>query len=345
MNSQNEKVILEKPPVQNAFWISPNGKTLTVTHSTHIKKVCENPVGFGLQENALKAAFDKYNEPYGFEGYAREAIIKMLIHNGFIRIREYYRPNAYWSVNISRLNRRTKDYIKQLAKIIYDSRHSFHEEFIITQPEKPEIRLTLLEILMDRLEKDFLKPLPDRIFMLKNVDSFSPGQKPQRQKRFSENWSIAPKTPEELFHRSFLKIQPFASNAETPKKPSPDLNEIEKSLDYKQELTKLRKELAAYRGKKWSFNGKNWQLCHILLKKWKSKTGINCFGIGEISGRLPAEWLDFIDRALDFIQRYDPDFEIHQIKIKFGELRFYVETALDLEDFKNEISQAFYAEG
>lgn len=35
-------------------------------------------------------------------------------------------------------------------------------------------------------------------------------------------------------------------------------------------------------------------------------------------------WLDILDKVLEICVEADPDFEIHQIKLKFGGIRFYV---------------------
>lgn len=39
---------------------------------------------------------------------------------------------------------------------------------------------------------------------------------------------------------------------------------------------------------------------------------------------LPENWLNIIDELLELFIKNDPEFEIHQIKIKFGGVRFYV---------------------
>ena len=36
------------------------------------------------------------------------------------------------------------------------------------------------------------------------------------------------------------------------------------------------------------------------------------------------EWMDILDKIVELCIENDPDFEIHQIKLKFGGIRFYV---------------------
>jgi hypothetical protein len=72
-----------------AFWISPTGKIIEV-RSTHIREVIDNPELFGLELSKIKELYLTFNEPLGFEGKARDIIMKELILNRWIRIR--WRP-------------------------------------------------------------------------------------------------------------------------------------------------------------------------------------------------------------------------------------------------------------
>lgn len=86
-----------------AFWITPSGKVLDCGAKTNIAYVCDAPRKFGIKEQEVQSAYDKYGEPYGFEGKAREEVLRKVIANGFIRIRKY--KNLY-SVNVQTYNRR-----------------------------------------------------------------------------------------------------------------------------------------------------------------------------------------------------------------------------------------------
>ena len=52
------------------------------------------------------------------------------------------------------------------------------------------------------------------------------------------------------------------------------------------------------------------------------------FAIGDIT---PKEWIDVLNEVLDKLIESDPKFEINQIKVKFGGIRFYVNSEV-IED-------------
>lgn len=87
-------------PISTAgYWISPNNHFFTVEQ--HIFSVCDFPECFGTDASALRAVFKRFGEPYRTELKAREAIIKMLVRNGWIRLRHYIRrPSDQWTVNM-----------------------------------------------------------------------------------------------------------------------------------------------------------------------------------------------------------------------------------------------------
>jgi hypothetical protein len=45
-------------------------------------------------------------------------------------------------------------------------------------------------------------------------------------------------------------------------------------------------------------------------------------------------WMDILDEIVELCTEADPDFEIHQIKLKFGGIRFYVYSEI-IEDIHN----------
>lgn len=81
-----------------AFWISPGGEILGVGTS-HISKIIDTPERFGLTMDYLKAVYKDYGEPLGFEGKARNIIVREIISRGWIRLRRY--PNKYWEINLA----------------------------------------------------------------------------------------------------------------------------------------------------------------------------------------------------------------------------------------------------
>lgn len=83
---------------------------------------------------------------------------------------------------------------------------------------------------------------------------------------------------------------------------NPYLDEL-KSIDYSKQS-------------EWSFD-KN------LLSKWKSHIPKGWYGFD--LGGTPPVWSKIIDEFLDELVKVDPSLEIHQIKLKFGGIRFYVQ--------------------
>ena len=60
-----------------------------------------------------------------------------------------------------------------------------------------------------------------------------------------------------------------------------------------------------------------------LREKWKAHTPPRWYGFA-IGRPCPDSWFSIIDEFLDYLLTCDPNFEIHQIKMKFGRLCFYV---------------------
>jgi len=77
--------------------ISPNGEIVSVG-DTHIDAIIKNPSKFGLSASEIEKTYEKYNEPMGIEGKAREEIIINVVKRGWIRVRRY--RNDGYSVNI-----------------------------------------------------------------------------------------------------------------------------------------------------------------------------------------------------------------------------------------------------
>jgi hypothetical protein len=92
-----------------AYWISPDGKILTVGQ-THIREVLDNPAAFGTTPEELEAAYKKFGEKNGIEGKARGEIMTALLERGWIRIRYHDRRDAY-SIELNTLSTKRKDYL------------------------------------------------------------------------------------------------------------------------------------------------------------------------------------------------------------------------------------------
>ena len=89
-----------------AYWISPRGEVVEVT-TNHIDVVIKNPAKFGLKIDQIQAVYDKFDEPLGQEGKAREEIIVALVKKGYIRVRKY--GNQGYSLNIGKMTKKVKD--------------------------------------------------------------------------------------------------------------------------------------------------------------------------------------------------------------------------------------------
>lgn len=89
-----------------AYWISPYGQVVEVG-TNHINLIIANPKKFGYTKEKIKEVYDKYGEPLGVEGKAREEIISDVVSKGWIRVRRY--GNKGYSVNINQMTKKVKD--------------------------------------------------------------------------------------------------------------------------------------------------------------------------------------------------------------------------------------------
>ena len=80
-----------------------------------------------------------------------------------------------------------------------------------------------------------------------------------------------------------------------------------------------------------------------LSKKYKDNIPNGWYGFS-IGNPTPMNWYIAIDKIVDFLIKKDPDFEIHQIKMKFGGIRFYCESELivDIFDISRAIENTLY---
>lgn len=73
-------------PRTEAYWLSPHSKIIPVKMK-HIRTILDEPETFGLSREFVMGEFDQFHEKYGFEGFAREAIMLDLLRRGWIRVR------------------------------------------------------------------------------------------------------------------------------------------------------------------------------------------------------------------------------------------------------------------
>ena len=116
----------------NAYWISPKAEIFCVS-ITHIKYIMDNPKSFLFSYDKIVKVFEEYNESIGFEGKARDTIMKELITNGWIRIRK---NRNYWTVQMNQWNEGNQSIIKQFTSAMINCGHSsFTEIRILTITE------------------------------------------------------------------------------------------------------------------------------------------------------------------------------------------------------------------
>jgi hypothetical protein len=87
-----------KLPVSDAYWISPAGKIFDVGQ-IHIVTITENPEAFGLTRPEIDAVYEKYGEPIGSEGKARDEIMVKLIEERWIRVRRIPKQDV-WTIQV-----------------------------------------------------------------------------------------------------------------------------------------------------------------------------------------------------------------------------------------------------
>jgi hypothetical protein len=106
-------------PKADAYWISPTGKVLPVG-TLHIDEVIINPVAYSFSREEIEKIYEKYGEPIGLEGKAREEIMRMLLKRGWIRIR-YIPRNDLWSIQCFNLRSSQQDYLFRWAEDLTDN--------------------------------------------------------------------------------------------------------------------------------------------------------------------------------------------------------------------------------
>lgn len=106
-----------------AYWIKDN-KIIDIKDIKHITFLLKCPQDFGFSKEEIEKLYDRYNEPVGLEGKAREEIIKRAAEKGWIRARHYAGRNDYWTIQFDKFLSRKGAVKKFLAwalnnKIIY----------------------------------------------------------------------------------------------------------------------------------------------------------------------------------------------------------------------------------
>lgn len=80
----------------------------------------------------------------------------------------------------------------------------------------------------------------------------------------------------------------------------------------------------------------------LLLQQWAYRVPKGWYGFA-LSGDVPLKWAQIINEYLKSVETRCPNFEIHQIKLKFGGLRMHLNLNSDdektVQEIKSEIGE------
>ena len=89
-----------KPLQGKGFWQREN-KVDELFSSSHVQFIIDHPALFNLTQKRILEIYGWQLEPLGYEARAKEILIKHAVAQGWIRIRHYFRPYDYWSLQVS----------------------------------------------------------------------------------------------------------------------------------------------------------------------------------------------------------------------------------------------------
>jgi hypothetical protein len=105
--------------LSDAFWYK-NGKMFDVETKRHVEFILKEPEIFGITKEDVKEAYKRFNEKPGFEGKAREYLIKKVAQNGWIRVRHYTGRQDYWSIQYDVYKKRERALKDLIATLVLD---------------------------------------------------------------------------------------------------------------------------------------------------------------------------------------------------------------------------------
>ena len=81
----------------------------------------------------------------------------------------------------------------------------------------------------------------------------------------------------------------------------------------------------------------------VLCEKYKDRIPRGWYGF-DIGTPIVPDWIEILDEIVELCIKADPDFEIHQIKLKYGGIRFYVGSMVidDICDVEDLIENTLY---
>lgn len=129
-NQDGKYITLEESFDSEAYWISNSGVIIPIS-TFHINDIISNPSKYGYTDNIIDNIYKKYDEKKGFEGKAREEIMKNLIDKGWIRLR-LNKKQYSWTIQLNRLDNKKKDYLQKWAENIINTKYKNTSVVILT---------------------------------------------------------------------------------------------------------------------------------------------------------------------------------------------------------------------
>lgn len=125
----NNLSLLESSAV-DGYWMK-GSNVFDVSTSTHIRFMIEHPEDFNLTLEDIRRTYKEFGEKIGKEGKAREKLIRDVSNDGWIRIRHYFSPKDYWSIQCDVIRKRRKQLQEFCFWAIEHKLMTYHDEVVI----------------------------------------------------------------------------------------------------------------------------------------------------------------------------------------------------------------------
>jgi len=112
----------------NGYW-AKGSKIYPI--SIHIEYVIKNPDKFSLTKEKIKAVYKKFGEPLGFEGKARNEIMKKVMSDGWLRVRHNRGRSDHWSIQFDSYKKR-KVMVKSFIKKMFMDEINQYDDLVLT---------------------------------------------------------------------------------------------------------------------------------------------------------------------------------------------------------------------
>ena len=119
------------------FFLSPDGVLIPVD-STHVATVIGYPGKFGMTRGDVEERYRRHGEPLGLEGEARDEILRIILRNGWTRIRN---NRGLWSVETQSVTETLIYRLKAFAAIARKGGRPFYGKV----PGSDEVQLAILD--------------------------------------------------------------------------------------------------------------------------------------------------------------------------------------------------------